>query len=105
MQPMIDIQDISKKYRISAAAPYLSLRDELVRGARLGALEKQVLQEMGQAGLLCRLVARACADPHAGRGGAQVGQTLHGDGQSVAELLQFGGVFNREMLDHFHILR
>ena len=35
MQPMIDIQDIGKKYHISIAAPYLSLRDELVRGARV----------------------------------------------------------------------
>ena len=59
---------------------------------RAGALERHVLEQVGDAVDLGRLVARADIDPDAERGGLQAGHVLADDAQAVGEGGDLDGV-------------
>src|SRR5262249_7738395 len=63
----------------------IDLLRDLRRGAALGALEEEMLQEVRDAGLRARLVARAVLDPDADRGRREVRELLGEHTDAVRE--------------------
>lgn len=77
---------LSRGVGVEVAAHVLNVELELVLGSLVGALEGQMLEEMGGSVVVGVLVSRAGVDPHAHGGGLHQRVGLGGNGQSVLEV-------------------
>ena len=86
--PGVDDGRLARGRRIQLAAELVEDLGDLLRAVPRGALEEQVLDEVGDPGARLGLVARAGADPEAERDRPDAGQALRDDALPTLELGQ-----------------
>ena len=82
----VDDRVLARGGGVQLAAECVEDLGDLERVVRGSALEQQVLDEVADAGLARRLVARAAADPPADGNGAHAGEPLRGDAKAAGQL-------------------
>ena len=82
----VDDRVLSRRGRVQLAAEPVEDLGDVLRRVLVRALEEQVLDEVGDAGALIALVARAGPDPVAERDRADVAQALGDDTLARVEL-------------------